>query len=117
MGGNLTDRIWSLHARVRYFDTDKRRAGLPEDVAALVTKMEGGTTWITLVNTSPVESRNMYVQTGAFGEHQCTSVRVGDKEYPVNYRAFAVSLAPGSGSELVIKTKRYANPPTFSFPW
>ena len=117
MGGNLTDRIWSFHARVRYFDSDKGRAGLPDDVAALVTKMEGGTTWVTLVNTSPVESRNMYVQTGAYGEHQCTSVRVGDKEYPVNNRAFAVSLAPGTGAELVINTKRYANPPTFTFPW
>ena len=31
--------------------------------------------------------------------------------------AFAVRLAPGCGAQLKIALKRYANPPTFAFPW
>ena len=116
-GGNLQDHVWSLHARVRYFDPENNRAGIPEDVAALVTKMEGGKTWITLVNTNQVKSKKVIVQTGAFGEHQCQSVTVGDKTYPVNRRYFEVKLEPGSGSELVITADRYANQPTWEFPW
>ena len=117
LGGNLTSRIWSLHTRVRYFDPENYRAGLPEDVASLVTKMEGGTTWVTLVNINQVKPRKVIVQTGAFGEHQCLSVKTGEKEYPVNNRSFTVNLDPGAGAELVISVKRYANQPTFSFPW
>lgn len=117
MGGNLSDRIWSLHARVRYFDPEKGRAGLPDDVAALVTKMDGGVTGVTLVNIDPVKSRSLYVQTGAYGEHECLSVKVGDKVYPVNNHFFKVQLDPGSGAELIISTKRYANQPGLTFPW
>jgi hypothetical protein len=39
-----------LHSRVRYFDVDRRRAGLPEDVAALVERLTADTTELTLVN-------------------------------------------------------------------
>lgn len=117
LGGNLTGRIWSMHARVRYFDPEKYRAGIPEDVAALVTKMEGGNTWVTLVNTNQVKSRRVIVQTGAFGEHQCLSVKIGDKDYPVNNRYFEIKLEPGTGADLVISAKRYVNQPKWSFPW
>ena len=116
-GGNLTDRIWSLHARVRYFDPEKYRAGLPEDVASLVTKMEGGTTNVMIVNINQVKSRRVIVQTGAYGEHECLSVKVGDKEYPVNNRFFEVKLDPGAGAEIIISSKRYANRPSLAFPW
>ncbi len=117
MGANFSGRIWSIHARVRYFDPDKNRAGLPEDLAALVTKMEDGKTWLTLVNTNQSKSRKVIIQTGAFGEHQCLSVKVDNKEYPVNNRSFTVHLDPGAGSEIEISAKRYANQPTWSFPW
>ena len=40
MGGYFANgRIWVLHSRFRYFDPVKRRAGLPEDVSALVEKL------------------------------------------------------------------------------
>jgi hypothetical protein len=117
LGGNLTGRIWTLHTRVRFFDPEQRRAGLPADVAALVTKMEGGLTNVTLVNINQLESRDVVVQTGAYGEHECLWVKVGGKEYPVNNRSFAVHLDPGAGAELTISVDRYANQPTFAFPW
>ena len=117
LGGNLTGRIWTLHTRVRYFDPEKRRAGLPPDVASLVTKMEGGITRIKLVNINQLTSRKVVVQTGAYGEHECLWVVIGDKEYPVKRRHFTVHLDPGAGAELIISVKRYANLPTLSFPW
>ncbi len=49
LGGNLTGRIWTLHTRVRYFDPENRRAGLPPDVASLVTKMDEGLTNIAIL--------------------------------------------------------------------
>jgi hypothetical protein len=42
-----------LHAQVRHFDPERRRAGLPEDVAALVERIEPASITLTLVNTSP----------------------------------------------------------------
>ncbi|MFA6472938.1 MAG: hypothetical protein WCU00_12955, partial [Candidatus Latescibacterota bacterium] len=106
-----------LHCRVRYFDPEKRRAGVPEDVASLVTAMDMKMTKVTLVNTNQVEPRDVIVQTGAYGEHQCVRVETGDKVYPVNSRFFYVRLEPGTGAELVIYANRYANTPTMAFPW
>jgi hypothetical protein len=117
IGGNLTGRIWTLHSRVRYFDPEKHRAGLPEDVASLVIEMEEDITKVILVNINQVEPRTVIVQSGAYGEHQCEWVKTGEKEYSIGRRSFKVVLAAGSGAELMIKAKRYANKPTLSFPW
>jgi hypothetical protein len=116
-GGNMSGRIWTMHTRVRYFDPENNRAGLPPDMAALVTGMEGGTTRVKLVNTNQLEAKSIVVQTGAYGEHECLSVKVGDKEYPVNARHFTIDLDPGAGAEVIISAKRYANQPTLAFPW
>jgi hypothetical protein len=117
LGGYMTGRIWVLHSRVRYFDPVNRRAGIPEDVASLVTEMTREMTKVTLVNTNQVEAHEVIVQTGGYGEHQCRSVEIDGREYPVNNRYFTVRLAPGAGAELVIYAKRYANQPTLAFPW
>ena len=47
-----------LHAQVRHFDPDRRRAGLAEDVAALVEKITPEGVTLTLVNTHPVPLSN-----------------------------------------------------------
>ena len=106
-----------VHSRVRYFDPERRRAGIPEDVAALVDKLTAEETSLTLVNLNQVESRTVIVQGGAYGEHQCMSVLLNDKEIPVNHPFFTVHLVPGAGSRLTIKMKRYANQPTLKHPW
>ena len=41
-----------LNARLRYFDPARRRAGVPEDVAALVSELADRRTVVTLVNLS-----------------------------------------------------------------
>ena len=116
-GAYLTSNVWMIHARVRYFDPVRNRSGIPEDVASLVTEMNKEMTKVTLVNVNQVEPRDVIVQTGAYGEHQCTRVEIGGKTYSVNNRLFNVHLAPGAGAELVIYANRYVNPPTLSLPW
>ena len=106
-----------LHSRVRYFDPIRRRAGLPEDVAALVEKIRPEGIVLTLVNTNPVEARTVIVQTGAYAEHHCVSVEAGERKVNVEAPFFTVRLAPGAGESMTITMKRYAHQPTAAFPW
>ena len=43
-----------LHVRLRYFDRQARRPGLPPDVAALVHELDADSAVVTLVNISPL---------------------------------------------------------------
>ena len=106
-----------LFCRLRYFDPDSRRAGIPEDVAALVEAISDTTVTVTLVNLNPSESRRVTVQGGAYGEHQVLSISDGKATQPVNDRAFTVRLAPGAGSKLIVTVKRFTNSPTLDLPW
>lgn len=116
-GGYLRGKIYVLHCRVRYFDPARHRAGLPENVASLVTKVSDTMTKVTLVNIDQVEARDVIVQTGGYGEHQCIRVEAGGRTLPVNDKRFSVRLEPGAGAELTIHVDRYANQPSLAFPW
>ncbi len=112
------DRLFGLlHSRVRYFDPVRQRAGLPTDVAALVTAMDADTFRLTLVNVNQVESRTVTVQGGAYGEHQIREVVIAGKTNSVNGRFFSLRLAPGAGAELIVRDTRYAHQPTMAMPW
>ncbi|MDB5705855.1 MAG: hypothetical protein JWN66_2971 [Sphingomonas bacterium] len=106
-----------LHANLRYFDPALRRAGLPADVGALVTGISATSVTVILVNTNPVAPRTVTVQTGAYAEHQATTITVGGRTATVNAPNFDVRLAPGAGETLTIGIKRYAHQPTLRFPW
>ncbi|QGQ95027.1 hypothetical protein EHS13_09080 [Paenibacillus psychroresistens] len=64
-----------LMARLRYYDADNKRPGLPPDVASLVEELENERTVVRLVNLHPTKSRRVILQAGAFGEHQFTCVQ------------------------------------------
>ncbi len=106
-----------LHARLRYFDPQRRRAGLPPDVAALVDSLEDGAVTVTVVNTSQTQAREVLVQGGAYAEHTFTEVSVAGRTHPVNATHFTVRMAPGAGSRLRIAMRRYASPPVLAHPW
>jgi hypothetical protein len=106
-----------LHARLRYFDPDKKRAGLPEDVAALVDTLTADRAAVTLVNLHRDRERVVTIQGGAYGEHTIASVDDGQKVRMVDNRSFEVRLAPGCGSRLTLAMRRYAARPTLAFPW
>ena len=106
-----------LHCRLRYFDPVARRAGVPPDVAALVTGIEANETTVVLVNINQSHSREVLVQMGAYGEHRCERLSLDNDHVEIGGSVFHVQLAPGCGAELVLETKRYANDPTLAFPW
>ena len=116
-GNNLYGSGDVLHSQVRYFDPERRRAGLSDDVAALVEKITPAGITLTLVNTSPVNTRRLIVQTGAYGEHQAVSITAGGKTVAIDAPFFDVRLAPGAGETLTIAMRRYVNDPTLAFPW
>jgi len=106
-----------LFARLRYFDPERRRAGVPPDVAALVSELGDTRTVVTLVNTSATTARTVIVQGGAYGEHRFETVERDGKVEKVGARILTVKLAPGSGAKLTLATRRYVEPPTITFPW
>ena len=69
-----------LHARLPYFDVQRKRMGLPEDVDALVETLERERTVVRLVNLNPHESRQLIVQAGALREHRFSSATYDVRE-------------------------------------
>jgi hypothetical protein len=105
-----------VHSRVRYFDPQRHRAGLPEDVAALVESMTDKQTTLTLVNLDPLKGRRVVIQGGAYAEHQIESVSLGKEKTKVDAPSLAVEIGPGCGAKLTLTMKRHANAPTLRFP-
>ena len=127
-----------MHTRVRYFDAERGRTGLPQDVAALVTTLEDKRTVLRLVNVSPLQARDVVIQAGGFGEHRFGIVRYaaqkGDypgevgsyatpalatevQETPVHETYVQVHLPPATEIELDMETVRYVNKPSYLSTW
>jgi hypothetical protein len=111
-----------LHASVRYFDPRRRRPGLPPHVAALVEKVTSDGILLTLVNTDPLETRDVVVQAGAFGEHAFTQVEPKDatdatgQRVVINAKHLRVSLGPSAQARLELGILRLAHRPSYDFP-
>lgn len=105
-----------LHCRLRYFDVERRRAGVPEDVAALVHSLGDRTTEVTFVNTG-TKPRTIIVQGGGYAEHRIDRVTCNGEVRTVGGRDFTLRLEPGCGNRMVLAMSRYANRPTLAFPW
>ncbi len=123
---------------MRYFDADRGRPGLPEDVAAFVDRIEAGAVGIRLVNTGS-RPRSLIVHAGAFGEHKFTDVSYAEHDNealnrnagawlreardPVercataNGKHFVVQLPPFTSVRLEAGMERFVNTPTYAFPW
>ena len=118
LGGLHPGRSGSaLFCRLRYFDPAGRRAGFPNDVAALIDEMTADQVSVTLVNVNQIEARRVIVQAGGYAEHRFTSAKLGDKTLPLDASHLTVELAPGSGARLTLTMKRYVNRPTMAFSW
>jgi hypothetical protein len=118
LGGLHIRRLGSIqHCRVRYFDPVRRRAGLPDGVAALVEKLTGDSVTLTLVNLDAADDRTLVVQAGGYGEHQFLAVEAEGRTRKMDATHFRVRLAAGAGARLTIKMRRYVNQPALAFPW
>ena len=106
-----------LNARLRYFDPDRRRAGVPEDVAALVSELSDTRTTVTLVNLSRSQAANRH-RAGRRLRRAPAGQRDAWRQDHADRRAAADgALEPGCGETLVLAMKRYANAPTVLHPW
>jgi hypothetical protein len=118
LGGIYLDRNGAvLFCRLRYFDPSRRRAGLPEDVAARVEKLTADAATVTLVNVSQLDARAVIVQAGGYGEHEFLTVECDGRAVKVNGTSFTVRLSPGAGARLMLRMRRFVNRPTLAFPW
>jgi hypothetical protein len=106
-----------VNAELRYFDPQRRRAGLPEDVGALISTLSDDGTTVTLVNLNRTEPRTVVVQGGAYAEHQLVSVTAGGKPIRIDAPVLTVHLDPGAGRTLQLAMRRYVNAPTALHPW
>jgi hypothetical protein len=113
-----------LHTPLRYFDAQARRPGLPDAVAALVTKVERESLALELINLDPLAPRELLLQAGAFGEHQFTRCRALSSDtgtaapwMEINARHFQVRLEPAGTLRLEVGLQRFANRPSYVRPW
>jgi hypothetical protein len=107
--------VW--HTRLRYFDPANRRAGIPDDCAALIDRMTDTTTRVQLVNTNQLQGRELIVQAGAYAEHAFRAVEIGSRRIPLHGPTFRVRLGPGAGATLTLTVDRHSRTPTMHFPW
>ncbi|MGH2460303.1 MAG: hypothetical protein ACRDIY_15715, partial [Chloroflexota bacterium] len=129
-----------LFAPVRYFDQDRRRPGLPPDVAALVTGLAAERVDLELVNLSPRHTREVVIQAGTFAEHRFVDARYTSladssaypgpggpyrppeaasvsRTVPVQGSHVQVRLPPGTRIDLSLGTARYVGSATYRSPW
>ncbi|MFB4284298.1 hypothetical protein ACBJ59_54085 [Nonomuraea sp. MTCD27] len=119
-----------LHSRLSYHDPERKRAGLPPGVAALVSGVSADRLHLELVNTSLTSPRTVLVGPGHLGDHRFTYLRhsagqddgeaypgplaYGDRPVPrpawreieVEADAFTVRLDPCAALRLEISTRR-----------
>jgi hypothetical protein len=125
-------------ARLRHYDADARRPGLPPEVAALVSGIDPDATVLTLVNLSGTATRRVIVQAGAFAEHDFVSVAydraapgwTGDHYEYLGHEVsvsreevagdgpwLAVTLPPGTRITVTAALRTRVRPPSFRTPW
>jgi hypothetical protein len=95
-------------ARVVIGDPQRGRPGLPDDVAALVSHVDGVGVTLQLVNLNEEAEREVIVQAGAFGEDRIDSVRydVDGASYPGEARSYLIPAATSTAAETTASTNR-----------
>ena len=107
--------------RIRHYDPQEKRPGLPADVAALVTKLTDDTTELELVNLNANEARDVIIQAGSMGEHNFTTARTkdgnGENTVAVDGTYLQVHLPPNTQIALEVGMERFVNAPSYQQPW
>ena len=106
-----------LHTRLRYFDPDRKRPGVPADVAALVDRVTDDAVEVVLVNVHPSEPRDVILQAGMFGEHKFSEASHEGKATGVDSKWLHVTLGKGAVGRLKLGMRRFVNQPNYAFPW
>jgi len=110
-----------LRATVRYFDAQRKRPGLPEEVSALVDELGPDRLGLQLVSLSSQATREVIVQAGAFGEHSFSEIEWADgdgqkRTIPLDSKYVRVRLPPHSCARLKIGYRRFVNQLSYTHP-
>ncbi len=127
----------SLITNLFYFQADSNRPGLPDEVSALVEKVDDNGVTVHLVNLSASRTHTLIIQGGALGEHRITTITYtvtdeeattmidsGANKRPLNTTAVKQTITVGdvrvqlempalTQIRLDIGLKRYVNPPRY----
>jgi hypothetical protein len=107
------------HATFRYYNSATQRPGLPDSVAALVTRISATDADVQLANTGD-EEVTIVIQAGAFGEHLITGVSDNAQDSaplaePTPWLEISV---PGNVTvSLRLTMDRYSRTPRYDTPW
>ncbi len=109
-------------AKVRYFDGQKKRSGLPDDVAAMVESVTADSMRVQVINLSKTEPRVLTLQAGNFGENKFESVKITYEngqmvEIKVDNKWLTLELTPGAGASLDFTYSRYVHQPSYETPY
>jgi hypothetical protein len=111
------------HARVRYYDGEAQRPGLPPQVSALVEKLTDNSVTLNLINLDLFAEKEVIIQAGGFGEHEFDTAAIVNlngetiQTVQVDHKWLHIQLAEGAGVKLHITMRRYTNQPTYETPW
>lgn len=110
------------HGKVRFFDAELQRPGLPADIGAIVDSLTATTIGMKIANTSTTTSRSLVVQAGAFGEHRFTSVEVTldsgvSQRHEIGSKWFQIDLGGQAGATLTFTVERFVNTPSYATPF
>jgi hypothetical protein len=122
----------------------RRRAGLPYDVAALVEQVTSAGIVVRLINLHAFEGRDVLLQAGAFGEHRfdratyealtgnypfasaspgqnnsndVPPVETTTQTIEINSSFLRVKMRPASEIRLMLTMSRFVNQPSYALPW
>lgn len=108
--------------KIRYFDGQKKRSGLPDDVAAMVDQISENAIRLELINLSLTEARVLTIQAGNFGENRFDSVIISTEDgqvhkIDINNKWLTVDISPKAGAILEFRYSRYVSKPTYENPY
>jgi hypothetical protein len=109
------------HGKVRFFDGQKQRPGLPSGAAVIVDAITDSTISMQVANIDS-EDRQLVIQAGTFGEHRFESVVITGadgavQEVNIGDKWFVLDLVGGAVASLKFKIRRYVNDPSYETPW
>lgn len=110
-----------VQSRLRYFDVDQKRPGLPPNVAALIDQIEfenhpQESFRLQLVNLSPIHNQSLYLQAGTFGQHNLRCVKTEGKTHTMEGKWLRASLPPATSIEMRLTIDRFVNQPSYDTP-
>jgi hypothetical protein len=110
------------HSTVRYYDSDLKRSGVPEDVGALVHTITPEDVQVDVSNVGD-KNRKLVIQAGAFLEHSFTRVEITNSngssliDEKINGPWIEIELAANTTVQVKLGMTRYCNTPSYETPW